>query len=202
MLWPLDEAAERAALVPRLHPDAAGRAQRLLRVPHRAARAAVPRGAAPPEGVRRSSGATPAMPADADAAFAAGARGGHAAARRRRSRCRSRPATAPSTASTRRATSGTGAATSSQRSPTTRSRCTSSSRGELPTWHSTMHLYPSDGAAARVAPTRRRGRYRDAQVDEVIVGVDPDPANAEADQGLDDRVLGRAAPVLDGRRRT
>jgi FAD/FMN-containing dehydrogenase len=49
----------------------------------------------------------------------------------------------------------------------------------LPTWKSTMHMYPIDGAAHRVAPTDTPWAFRDANWAMVIVGVDPDPANAE-----------------------
>ncbi len=49
----------------------------------------------------------------------------------------------------------------------------------LPTPHSTMHLYPIDGAVHRVAPDSTAFSYRDAGWAGVIVGVDPDPANAE-----------------------
>ena len=49
---------------------------------------------------------------------------------------------------------------------------------ELPTWKSTMHLYPVDGAAARVAPDATAWGYRNARWAQVIVGVDADPANA------------------------
>jgi FAD/FMN-containing dehydrogenase len=49
----------------------------------------------------------------------------------------------------------------------------------LPTWKSTMHLYPSDGAASRVAPDATPSAYRDAKWTSVFAGVDPDPANAE-----------------------
>jgi FAD/FMN-containing dehydrogenase len=48
----------------------------------------------------------------------------------------------------------------------------------LPTWKSTMHLYPIDGAAGRVAPDATAWSYRDARWAQVIVGVDPDPARA------------------------
>lgn len=50
----------------------------------------------------------------------------------------------------------------------------------LPTGHSTMHMYPIDGAAARVADDDTAFAYRDGGWAGVIVGVDPDPANAEA----------------------
>jgi FAD/FMN-containing dehydrogenase len=48
----------------------------------------------------------------------------------------------------------------------------------MPTWKCTMHLYPIDGAASRVAADATPWAYRDAKWAEVIVGVDPDPANA------------------------
>jgi FAD/FMN-containing dehydrogenase len=47
----------------------------------------------------------------------------------------------------------------------------------LPTMHSTMHLYAIDGAAQRVGRSDTAFSYRDANFSEVIVGVDPDPAN-------------------------
>ncbi|MEP9381444.1 FAD-binding oxidoreductase [Nocardioides sp. KR10-350] len=48
----------------------------------------------------------------------------------------------------------------------------------LPTGQSTMHLYPIDGAAARVPETATAFPYRDGGWSGVIVGVDPDPASA------------------------
>jgi hypothetical protein len=48
----------------------------------------------------------------------------------------------------------------------------------VPTMHSTMHLYPIDGAAHRVGKADTAFSYRDANWAQVIVGVDPDPANA------------------------
>jgi len=51
---------------------------------------------------------------------------------------------------------------------------------KLPSMHSTMHLYPIDGAAHDVDATDTAFNYRDAQWAEVIFGVDPDPANADA----------------------
>jgi FAD/FMN-containing dehydrogenase len=50
----------------------------------------------------------------------------------------------------------------------------------LPTGHSTMHMYPIDGAAARVDSDATAFAYREGGWAGVIVGVDPDPANAEA----------------------
>ena len=49
----------------------------------------------------------------------------------------------------------------------------------LPTAHSTMHLYPIDGAAHEIGKSDTAFSYRDARYAEVIVGVDPDPANNE-----------------------
>jgi FAD/FMN-containing dehydrogenase len=51
---------------------------------------------------------------------------------------------------------------------------------KLPSMHSTMHMYPIDGAAHDVDPTDTAFSYRDVRWAEVIFGVDPDPANAEA----------------------
>jgi hypothetical protein len=50
---------------------------------------------------------------------------------------------------------------------------------QLPTMHSTMHLYPIDGAASRVGKQETAWSYRDAKWAEVIVGVDPDPGNKD-----------------------
>jgi FAD/FMN-containing dehydrogenase len=50
---------------------------------------------------------------------------------------------------------------------------------ELPTPQSTMHLYPIDGAAQRVGDGDTAFAYRGARYGQVIVGVDPDPANNE-----------------------
>ena len=49
----------------------------------------------------------------------------------------------------------------------------------LPTMHSTMHLYPIDGAGHRVGRNETAFSYRDARWAAVYVGVDPDPANVE-----------------------
>jgi FAD/FMN-containing dehydrogenase len=47
-----------------------------------------------------------------------------------------------------------------------------------PTMQSSMHLYPVNGAAARVGKDDTAWAYRDAKYGQVIVGVDPDPAKA------------------------
>jgi FAD/FMN-containing dehydrogenase len=48
----------------------------------------------------------------------------------------------------------------------------------MPTWQSSMHLYPIDGAAHDVGPEDTAWSYRDANFASVFVGVDADPANA------------------------
>lgn len=48
-----------------------------------------------------------------------------------------------------------------------------------PTLHSTMHLYPINGAAHRVGTQDTAWSHRDATWAQVIVGVDPHPANNE-----------------------
>jgi len=50
---------------------------------------------------------------------------------------------------------------------------------QIPTMHSTMHLYPVNGAAHRVGKNDTAWSYRDATWAQVIVGVDPDPANKD-----------------------
>ena len=49
----------------------------------------------------------------------------------------------------------------------------------LPTWQSTMHLYPVNGKVNRVGEADTAFAYRDAVWSGVIVGVDPDPANGK-----------------------
>jgi len=50
---------------------------------------------------------------------------------------------------------------------------------KMPTWQSTMHLYPIDGAAQRPGPTDTPWAFRNANWGSVMAGIDPDPANAE-----------------------
>ena len=50
---------------------------------------------------------------------------------------------------------------------------------KIPTPLSQMHLYPISGAASRVGNNDTPWAYRDAKYAGVIVGVDPDPANAD-----------------------
>ncbi len=49
----------------------------------------------------------------------------------------------------------------------------------MPTWQSGMHLYPVNGKVNRVGQDETAFSYRDVVWSEVIVGVDPDPANCE-----------------------
>ena len=51
---------------------------------------------------------------------------------------------------------------------------------EMPTWKSSMHLYPIDGAAHDLGPSDTAWSYRDARWAAVFIGVDPDPANVPA----------------------
>ncbi|MGV1049204.1 MAG: FAD-binding oxidoreductase [Solirubrobacterales bacterium] len=51
---------------------------------------------------------------------------------------------------------------------------------KMPTWKSTMHLYPIDGAVHDVGAADTAWAYRDAGWGSVFAGVDPDPANAGA----------------------
>ena len=50
---------------------------------------------------------------------------------------------------------------------------------QMPTMQSSMHLYPIDGVASRVAKDATPWSYRDAKWTEVIIGVDPDPAKKD-----------------------
>jgi hypothetical protein len=50
---------------------------------------------------------------------------------------------------------------------------------KIPTPLSQMHLYPISGAASRVGNEETPWAYRNAKYAGVIVGVDPDPANAD-----------------------
>ena len=115
-------------------------------------------------------------------------------------RCRSACCRARSTPSTRPGCSGTGGRTSSTRSPTPPSTCTSSTARMLPTGHSTMHMYPIDGAASRVPADATAFAYRDGGWAGIIVGVDPDPANAGRHLPVGQGLLAGAASDL-GRRR-
>jgi hypothetical protein len=49
----------------------------------------------------------------------------------------------------------------------------------MPTWMSSMHLYPIDGAVHDTPADATAFSYRDSRFAQVIVGVDPDPAKAD-----------------------
>ncbi len=51
---------------------------------------------------------------------------------------------------------------------------------EMPTWKSTMHMYPIDGAAHDPDSSDTAWTYRDANWGSVFAGVDPDPDNVDA----------------------
>jgi FAD/FMN-containing dehydrogenase len=61
---------------------------------------------------------------------------------------------------------------------------------QIPTTHSTVHLYPINGAAHRHGNNDTPWSYRDATWAQVIVGVDPDPAN-------NDRIIAWAREYWD-----
>lgn len=48
---------------------------------------------------------------------------------------------------------------------------------KMPSIHSTMHLYPINGASHRVGSNDTAFSHRDANWSQVIIGVDPDPSN-------------------------
>ena len=187
-------------LVPRLHPRRRPRTlERLLRLPHRAARAAVPGGAAPAEDVRRRL-VLRGRP---------GRRGRRCSRRAARSsgrRCSTASQPMPFPAlqqrvrrrSTRRATSGTGAADFVERDPRRGDRsCTSSTAQKLPTWQSTCTSIRSTARPHAWARRDTPWAYRDANWAQVIVGVDPDPAErGRRSRDWTRRLLGRAASVL------
>ena len=50
---------------------------------------------------------------------------------------------------------------------------------QMPTWQSTMHLYPINGAASKVGKNETAWNYRDATWAMVMAGIDPDPANKD-----------------------
>ena len=117
--------------------------------------------------------------------------------RRRRSR-RSRARSTSST--TRRATSGTGGPTSSRRSRTRPSSGTSSSPRSCRPGSRRCTSTRSTARSTASGATETPWAYRNANWAQVMVGVDHDPAKADEDQDLGDRLLGGATSVF-GRRR-
>ena len=61
-----------------------------------------------------------------------------------------------------------------------RSRRTLQHGPEVPVVNSTMHIYPINGAAHRVAPDATAFAYRDANFATVIAGMWPDPSQNDA----------------------
>ena len=50
----------------------------------------------------------------------------------------------------------------------------------MPTWRSTMHMYPINGAASKVSRNDTAWSYRDATWAMVMAGIDTEPENTEA----------------------
>jgi hypothetical protein len=146
-------------VVPRLPAGCAGRVGRLLPVRVRAARPAVPGGAAPPKGVRHR--VTQAGEEESDALREARAFGKPLLDGSRRCRCRHW-----NTAFDALYPAGDQwywRGEFIRRSRTTRSPSMSEYGPQMPTWKSTMHLYASDGAAGRVGNDETAWSYRDAR---------------------------------------
>ena len=171
---------------------------RLLRVPDGAAGAAVPGGTPRPEDVRRSSGAAPAPPDEADEGVRAGPRAVGAPAFDG-----VRPDAVPGAAehvrraSTRRACSGTGRRDFVNELTDEAIALHVEHASRLPTMLS--HDAPVPDQRRRPAASHADETalsYRDATWSQVIVGVDPDPAERATDRDVGDGLLGGAAPVF------
>ena len=165
------------ALVPGTAAVAARGAERLDRAAHHPARAAVPRGAVGPQGLRhRLVLHRTARPGRR------GARAGQdlrlAAASSACRPCRSTCCRARSTPSTRPGCSGTGGRTSSTRSPTPRSMCTSNTVRSCRPAIRPCTCTPSTAPPAGSPPTRPPSPTADGGWAASSSGVDPDPANA------------------------
>ncbi len=189
-----------AGCVPRVPAQRAARAERLLRLHHRAPGAALPRGAPPAQGLRGRlvlRRAAPRMPPRRWLRCSTPCRSRCCTAP---TRCRTRPCRAPSTASTRRGTSGTGEPTSSRRSPTRRSLSTP---GSAPRCRPAVDDAP--------LPDRRRGARRRPSRHplglprrELGLGLRrrrPRPRRTRTSiRRLERRLLRSAPPLLGGRR--
>ena len=160
---------------------------------------AVPGGAPRPQGERRRVVLRRRRHRRGPGGDGPDARGRGAAHARRRPAAVRRAAGVLRSASTRRACRATGGRTSSASCPTRRSTAHAEHAERMAPGASTMHLYPIDGAVHDVGESDTAWSYRDVQWAEVIYGIDPDPASADADPRLDGRLLRRHPPVL-GRR--
>jgi hypothetical protein len=109
----------------------------------------------------------------------ADAGGGQPLASRRRACAVSGGTEHRSTGSSFRVCSGTGGRTTSPELSDQAIARAVEHGSKIPTMLSTVHLYPVDGAAQRVGRNDTAYSFREAMFAEVIVGVDPDPANAE-----------------------
>ena len=193
---PLDDAADGAALVPRVHPPGAGGAERLLRVPERPARRRRSRRSCT---CGRSAAVVWCWTGQAEDADAA-ARGGPLAS----------PGslldgmapvplpvlTARSTRSSPPATSGTGGPTSSARSRTRRSSATSSSASSCrPGSRRCTSTRSTARPTASARPTTPWALPR-RQLGSGHRRRRPGSGERRRDQRVGDRLLGGAAPVL------
>ena len=178
MFWPLEQSAEILAWYAEFMPAAAGRAQRLLRVPLGAARGS----RFPPSFIsRRCARLSGAMPERT----------------RPRPRACSRPRGAldpildgvgpvplPGIQSAFDGVYPPGdqwywRADYIRDMPAAAIEANVEFGSRMPTWKSSMHMYPVDGAAGRVPADATAWASRDVKWAQVIIGVDPDPANAE-----------------------
>ena len=154
-------AGRRGALgLPRVPPDRAARAQRLLRVLHRAAGAAVPGGAAPAQGVRRRLVLRRRRGGRGGGDGAVPGRAARAAAARRPGRCRTPTSRARSTALYPAGDQWYWRADFVNEISDEAVALHARFGEAMPTWKSTMHLYPIDGAAHDVGTRTRRGLPR------------------------------------------
>jgi hypothetical protein len=67
---------------------------------------------------------------------------------------------------------------------------------ELPSMFSSMHLHPINGAARKVAASDTAFSYQDTKWAEVIIGVDPEPANKRPDRRVGQEPLGGGTPIM------
>jgi hypothetical protein len=73
-------------------------------------------------------------------------------------------------------------------------------RRKMPTMLSTMHMYPVGRGGGRVGKDETAWSYRDAKWAQVIVGIDPDPANRDAITAWSKNYYDAVHPYFRGRR--